>query len=125
MTALRDMRGALLLVVLLALEVGPAYVLCQGLRNDPGVFARSGSTFATFTKAYKDSVAWRNAMKVSTATACSRQAGSLCSSSTDAGQQAALQIAAAPQLYDARSPLGRPGLQVLTRVKEQGNCGAW
>jgi hypothetical protein len=64
-------------------------------------------------------------MRVSTSSACSRQAGSLCAGSLNAGQQAALQLAAAPQAWDSRDAYGRSGAQVVGPVKEQGSCGAW
>jgi hypothetical protein len=63
-------------------------------------------------------------MGVSRASACSRKSSSLCSGTLDAGQQAALQLAAAPQAYDARDAYGPAGAQVIGPVKSQGGCGA-
>jgi hypothetical protein len=114
----------LLLLALLTLAAGPAGVAPQGLRADEAP-ARSGGTFTRFSNYYRQSVAWRNAMRVSTSNACSQQSGSLCSGSLNAEQQAALQLAAAPQAWDSRDAFGRSGAQVVGPVKEQGDCGSW
>jgi hypothetical protein len=92
----------------------------QGLRPDPEALARSGSTFATFSQAYRASTAWRNAMRTSKRSACSANRGSLCGS---ASEQAALLLAAAPQAYDARGKFSN--VQVVGPVKDQGDCGMW
>lgn len=113
-----------LLLALLILAAGPAGVAPQGLRADEAP-VRSSGTFTGFAQHYKQSVAWRDAMRVSTTSACSRQAGSLCSGSFNAEQQAALQLAAAPQAWDSRDAFGRNGAQVVGPVKEQGPCGTW
>jgi hypothetical protein len=114
----------LLLLALLTLAKGPAAVAAQGLKAEEAP-ARSSGTFTRFSEYYKQSQAWRNAMRVSTSSACSRQAGSLCAGSLGAGQLAALQLAAAPQAWDSRDAFGRSGAQVVGPVKDQGSCGAW
>jgi hypothetical protein len=98
-------------------------VYSQGLRPDMEALARSGSTFATFSQAYRASTAWRNAMRTSTRSACSSDragAGNLCGSASD---EAALLLATSPQAYDARSMFG--SMQVVGPVKDQGGCGMW
>jgi C1A family cysteine protease len=70
-------------------------------------------------KVYKRSEAWRTAMGVSVVSACSKQAGSLCSSSLSAAELQALKLAAAPQTFDARSTVS------VGPVKDQGDCGTW
>lgn len=92
----------------------------QGLRADPRALARSGTTFATFSQAYKDSVAWSSAMLTSTRSACSAARGNLCGSTSE---QAALLLATAPQTFDARRRFG--DVQVVGPVKDQGDCGMW
>jgi hypothetical protein len=114
----------LLLLALLSLAAGPAWVAAQGLEAEEAP-ARSSGTFARFSEYYKQSEAWRNAMRVSTSSACSRQTSSLCAGSLNAGQLAALQLAAAPQAWDSRDAFGRTGPQVVGPVKDQGSCGAW
>lgn len=115
----------LLLLALLTLAAGPAGVAPQGLRVEDDAPARSSGAFARFSNYYKESVAWRNAMRVSTRNACSQQSGSLCSGSLNPEQQAALQLAAAPQAWDTRDVFGRSGALVVGPVKEQGDCGSW
>jgi hypothetical protein len=55
-------------------------------------------------------------------TACSRNSGNLCGSDS-ASELAALQLATAPQAYDARAKLSNMG--VVGPVKDQGDCGLW
>jgi hypothetical protein len=114
-----------LLLALLALVAGPAGVAPQGLRVEDNAPARSSGTFTRFENYYRQSVAWRDAMRVSTSSACSKQSGSLCSGGLSQEQQAALQVAAAPQAWDSRDAFGRAGAQVVGPVKEQGTCGTW
>jgi hypothetical protein len=118
-------KHMLLLLALLTLAAGPAGVAPQGLRLEDDAPARSSGAFARFSDYYKKSVAWRNAMRLSPRSACSQQSGSLCSGSLNAGQQAALQLASAPQAWDSREALGRSGAQVVGPVKDQGDCGTW
>lgn len=92
----------------------------QGLRPDLEALARSGSTFATFSQVYKESTAWRDAMRTSKSTACSRNRGNLCGS---ASEEAALLLATAPQAYDSRSRFS--DVAVVGPVKDQGSCGMW
>jgi hypothetical protein len=61
-------------------------------------------------------------MRASTRTACSRDSGNLCGSAS-ASELAALQLATAPQAYDARSKLSN--VNVVGPVKDQGDCGLW
>lgn len=119
-------RLPILALVLLVSAAGPPRAAAQGLLEEPNAApSRSGKTFATFSQAYKSSVAWITAMRVSTSSACSRSSGSLCSSSLDAGQQAALKLAAAPQAYDAREAFGGLGSVMVGPVKDQAACGTW
>jgi hypothetical protein len=92
----------------------------QGLRPDVEALARSGSFFASFSQVYRASTAWRNAMRTSKRSACSRNSGTLCGSSSE---KAALLLATAPQAYDARSKFSH--VQVVGPVKDQGDCGMW
>lgn len=92
----------------------------QGLRPDLDALARSGSTYATFSQAYKASTAWRNAMRTSKQSACSMGRGSLCGSTSE---EAALLLATAPQAHDSRSRFS--DVQVVGPVKDQGGCGMW
>jgi hypothetical protein len=98
----------------------PWTVRGQGLRPDLEALARSGSTFASFSQAYKASTAWKNAMRTTKRSACSMNRGSLCGS---ASEQAALLLATAPQAFDVRSKFSN--VDVVGRVKDQGDCGMW
>lgn len=110
----------MLVFCLMWLLAAPWTIHGQGLRPDVESLARSGTTFATFSQAYRDSSAWRSAMKTSKRTACSMNSGSLCGS---ASEEAALLLATAPQAYDARSNFS--SVQVVGPVKNQGSCGMW
>jgi hypothetical protein len=110
----------LVLACVVLLVAAPRAAQAQGLKADPAALARSGRTFATFSKTYKDSVAWLNAMRTSRRSACSTSRGNLCGSTSE---QAALLLATAPQSFDARSMFG--GVPVVGPVKDQGECGMW
>jgi hypothetical protein len=110
----------MLLLWLVLLGNAPWAAQGQGLRPDLDALARSGSTFATFSQAYKASTAWRTAMRTSKRTACSMGRSSLCGSTSE---EAALMLATAPQVYDARSRFS--DVQVVGPVKDQGSCGMW
>jgi hypothetical protein len=83
----------------------PMGIQAQGLRNDPASRARSGTSFSSFSQVYRSSAAFQNAMRTAKnkRTACSSGRGSLCGSGGSASEQAALQLATAPQAFDARS----------------------
>lgn len=110
----------LLVLCSLLLSKVPWTARGQGLRPDLEALARSGSTFATFSQAYRASTAWRDAMRTSKRSACSMNRNSLCGSSSE---QAALLLATAPQAYDARSKFSN--VEVVGPSKDQGDCGMW
>jgi hypothetical protein len=113
----------LLAACIVMLATAPWSVHSQGLRNDPASRARSGTSFSSFSQVYKSSSAFKNAMNASKATACSSGRGSLCGSGVSAAEQAALQLATAPQAFDARSSF--VNLTVVGPVKNQAECGIW
>lgn len=118
----RAMKKVVVLICACAalLVAAPRAAQAQGLRTDLAALARSGTTFATFSQTYIDSVAWLNAMRTSRRTACSTSRGNLCGSSSEQG---ALLLATAPQSFDARSMFG--DVRVVGPVKDQGECGMW
>jgi hypothetical protein len=117
------MLPPVVLLLLSLLVIAPLGVHSQGLRADPQARARSGTSFSSFSQVYRSSAAFRNAMRTSRRTACSSGRGSLCGSSSGKGEQLALQLATAPQLFDARS--GFTNIPAVGPVKDQGECGIW
>jgi hypothetical protein len=114
----RTMAAQIVILVIAAAFCRVAYG--QGLLMDTGAIVRSGNTYAAFSQTYKQSIAWRNAMRTTRRSTCSAKRGNLCGSDSE---QAALLLATAPQNFDTRS--WGPGLPVLTPVKDQGDCGLW
>jgi hypothetical protein len=94
----------------------------QGLRADMEPVAKSAGRFTSFQQVYGKSTAWRNSMRTNKRTACTKTSGNFCGSSSSE-ELAALQLATAPQAYDARSKFR--DVQVVGPVKDQGDCGMW
>jgi hypothetical protein len=93
----------------------------QGLNAVEEPVALSTGRSTSFRQVYRNSTAWRNSMKTRRSTACTKTSGSLCGSSSS-DELAALQLATAPHVYDARSKFSG---NVVGPVKDQGECGMW